>query len=109
MGGEVEAELTLTRSVDVLAAERVDLRVELLGRGMAWLDTGTAESLAQATNFIETVEERQGLKIACPEEIAWRMGFIDRARLERLAGDLAKTAYGEYLFLLLKEGGAGDR
>ena len=78
------------------------LAVEILGRGMAWLDTGTYESLVQATNFIETVESRQGLKIACPEEIAWRMHFIDDGQLERLAGDLKHTSYGEYLFRVLK-------
>jgi len=85
--------------------KRGKLRVERLGRGMAWLDTGTAESLAQATTFIETVEARQGLKIACPEEIAWRMGFIDRARLERLATALGNTGYGEYLLGLLRQEG----
>ena len=85
--------------------ERGRLRVELLGRGMAWLDTGTAESLAQATTFIETVEARQGLKIACPEEIAWRMGFIDRAQLRRLAEALGQSAYGEYLLGLLRQEG----
>ena len=78
---------------------RGDLRVEVLGRGTAWLDTGTHESLLAATNFIETVETRQGLKISCPEEIAWRMGFIDDAQLARLAEGCG--AYGDYLKELL--------
>lgn len=88
--------------------ERGTLRVEILGRGMAWLDTGTFESLLQAANFIGTVEARQGLKIASPEEIAWRMGFIDRAQLERLAGALEQSGgghYGEYLRRLLENEG----
>ena len=76
--------------------ERGDLRVEVLGRGTAWLDAGTHESLLQAANFVQTVEERQGLMIACPEEIAYRMGFIDKEQLLRLAKDLP-DAYGEYL------------
>lgn len=83
--------------------ERGTLRVEPLGRGTAWLDTGTHQSLLQAANFIETVEARQGLKIASPEEIAWRMRFIDDAQLEHLADELAKTEYGRYLRELLKE------
>jgi glucose-1-phosphate thymidylyltransferase len=79
------------------------LRVEILGRGTAWLDTGTHESLLQAGHFIETIEQRQGLKIACPEEIAYRMGYIDAARLEALAEPLGKTSYGQYLLRLLEE------
>jgi glucose-1-phosphate thymidylyltransferase len=82
--------------------QRGDLKVELLGRGYAWLDTGTHESLLAAANFIEVVEQRQGLKIACPEEIAWRMGYIDDARMERLAEGLAKSGYGGYLRGLLR-------
>jgi glucose-1-phosphate thymidylyltransferase len=82
--------------------ERGTLQVEPLGRGMAWLDTGTYETFLQATNFIATVEARQGLKIACPEEIAWRMHFIDDARLGRLANGLKGTGYGEYLRGLLR-------
>ncbi len=81
--------------------ERGDLRVETLGRGTAWLDTGTHQALLEAANFIEVVESRQGLKIACPEEVAYRMGYIDAAALEALAQPLAKSAYGEYLLGLL--------
>jgi glucose-1-phosphate thymidylyltransferase len=77
--------------------ERRTLRVELMGRGIAWLDTGTHESLLQASTFIEAIESRQGLKVCCPEEIAFRSGYIDAARLEELALPLAKTGYGTYL------------
>jgi glucose-1-phosphate thymidylyltransferase len=80
-----------------------ELEVERLGRGTAWLDTGTHESLLQAGLFIETIEQRQGLKISCPEEIAYRMGYIDGAQLERLAESLGKTGYGNYLRQLLQE------
>ncbi len=83
--------------------ERGSLAVQLLGRGAAWLDTGTPESLLQAAQFVQTIEERQGLKIACPEEIAWRHGWIDDAQLTRVAEPLAKTAYGRYVLDLLKE------
>ena len=77
--------------------EQGSLRVELLGRGVAWLDTGTHESLLQAAQFIEAIETRQGLKVCCPEEIAYRAGYIDAGQLERLAMPLAKTGYGTYL------------
>ncbi len=80
------------------------LNVEILGRGTAWLDTGSHESLLQAGQFIETIEQRQGLKVACPEEIAWRLGWIDDAQVERLAAPLLKTGYGRYLTAMLKEG-----
>ena len=80
------------------------LNVELLGRGTAWLDTGSHESLLQAGQFIETIEQRQGLKVACPEEIAWRLGWIDDAQVERLAAPLLKTGYGRYLRAMLAEG-----
>jgi glucose-1-phosphate thymidylyltransferase len=79
------------------------LDVEILRRGTAWLDTGTHESLLQAGTFIQTIEERQGLKIACPEEIAWRMGYIDIVAVTRLAQPLRKTAYGQYLLQLAQE------
>jgi glucose-1-phosphate thymidylyltransferase len=77
------------------------LAVERLGRGVAWLDTGTHASLLDASNFVRIVEERQGLKICCPEEIAFKMGYIDAAQLERLAMSLSKSTYGEYLLRLL--------
>ena len=84
--------------------ERQQLTVEVMGRGYAWLDTGTHESLIEASNFIQTIEHRQGLKVACPEEIAYRKGFINAEQLERLAQPLAKNGYGQYLQRLLKEG-----
>lgn len=83
---------------------RKSLRVELMGRGIAWLDTGTHESLLQASLFIQTIEERQGLKIACPEEIAFRQGWIGRAELEALAAKLGTSSYGRYLLDILNEG-----
>ena len=79
------------------------LNVQIMQRGYAWLDTGTHDSLLDAGQFIATLERRQGLKIACPEEIAWRKGFIDAAQVERLATPLAKNGYGQYLLRLLKE------
>ena len=95
-------ELEIT-DVNRIYLERGALRVQMLGRGAAWLDTGTHESLLQAAQFIETIEARQGLKICCPEEIAYRSGFIDAAQLERLAAPLAKSGYGEYLLEILKQ------
>jgi glucose-1-phosphate thymidylyltransferase len=77
--------------------------VEILGRGFAWLDTGTHESLLEASNFIETIEKRQGLKIACVEEIAYRLGYIDDAQLRCLAEPLAQNGYGQYLLEIIKE------
>jgi glucose-1-phosphate thymidylyltransferase len=79
------------------------LRVELLGRGFCWLDTGTHESLQQASNYVQTVQERQGLKIACLEEIAYRLGYIDREQVEHLAASMLKNQYGQYLMDLLQE------
>ena len=83
--------------------EHGELRTELLGRGMAWLDTGTHDSLLEAANFIYTIEHRQGLKVACPEEIAYRQGYIDADQLKALAGAIAKSTYGKYLLRLLEE------
>ena len=88
--------------VNVAYLERGTLRMELLGRGMAWLDTGTHESLHDASTFIETIEKRQGLKIACPEEIAYRMGFISAEQVRTLAEPIRKSSYGEYLLQLLQ-------
>jgi len=83
--------------------ERGELRTHVLGRGIAWLDTGTHDSLLEASNFIHTIEHRQGLKVACPEEIAYRQGYIDAAQLRRLAGSIAKSTYGQYLVRVLEE------
>ncbi len=81
-----------------------ELNVELMGRGYAWLDTGTHGSLLDAANYVRITEERQGLKICCPEELAWRMGFIDDAQLLRIADPLRKSGYGDYLVKLLERG-----
>ncbi len=89
-------ELEIT-DLNRLYLERGTLRVEKLGRGTAWLDTGTPDALLQAANFVQTLQARQGLQIACPEEIAFRLGWIDALQLRSLAGPLAKTAYGQYL------------
>ncbi len=80
-----------------------ELACEVMGRGMAWLDTGTHESLLEASQYIETIERRQGLKIACPEEIAYRLGYIDATALERLGTALAKNSYGQYLLAILRD------
>jgi glucose-1-phosphate thymidylyltransferase len=93
-------ELEIT-DVNKVYLERGALNVEVLGRGYAWLDTGTHESLLAAAHFVQVVEQRQGLKVACPEEVAWRMGLIDDAQLTRLAEPLAKSGYGQYLLELL--------
>ena len=81
--------------------ERGDLHVEVLGRGTAWLDTGTHLSLQEATNYVSVLEQRQGLKIACPEEIAWRMGYIDAGQLQTLGEEMGNSSYGKYLLGLL--------
>lgn len=95
-------ELEIT-DLNRLYLERGALSVEIMGRGYAWLDTGTHESLLEASHFIATLERRQGLKVACPEEIAWRQGWIDDETLSRLARPLAKNGYGQYLQALLKQ------
>ncbi|MBE8399466.1 glucose-1-phosphate thymidylyltransferase RfbA [Leptospira borgpetersenii] len=95
-------ELEIT-DVNRIYLERGILNVQVMGRGYAWLDTGTHESLLEASVFIETIEKRQGLKVACPEEIAFRKGFIDGSQLEKLIVPLKKTGYGEYLVKILQE------
>jgi glucose-1-phosphate thymidylyltransferase len=96
-------ELEIT-DVNLEYLRRGALHMQPLGRGMVWLDTGTHESLHQASSFIETLEKRQGLKVACPEEIAWRMGFIDDAQLRAVAEPLRRNAYGQYLLELMDGG-----
>jgi glucose-1-phosphate thymidylyltransferase len=98
-------ELEIT-DVNKVYLARGQLNVEVLSRGAAWLDTGTHDSLVDATEFVKVVESRQGLKIACPEEIAFRMGYIDRAQLAALAAPLAKNAYGAYLLRLAEDEGS---
>ena len=83
--------------------KRGELRTQVLGRGLAWLDTGTHDSLLEASNFIHTIERRQGLKVACPEEIAFRQGYIDASQLHALAASIAKSSYGQYLLRVLDE------
>ncbi|MRT56178.1 glucose-1-phosphate thymidylyltransferase RfbA [Enterobacteriaceae bacterium RIT693] len=94
-------ELEIT-DVNRIYLEQGDLSVAMMGRGYAWLDTGTHESLIEASNFIQTIETRQGLKVACPEEIAYRLKFIDGDQVSKLAAPLAKNAYGQYLLKMLK-------
>jgi glucose-1-phosphate thymidylyltransferase len=95
-----ELEITDVNRAYLAAGE---LRMEVLGRGFAWLDSGTYESLHEASGFIETIERRQGLKVGSPEEVAYRMGYIDRTQLRQLAAPLAKSAYGQYLVNMLRE------
>jgi len=95
-------ELEIT-DLNVVYLERNDLHVEVLGRGTAWLDTGTHESLLHAANFIETIQERQGLKVACLEEIAYRQGFLSREALARIADGMKKNGYGQYLQQVLDD------
>jgi glucose-1-phosphate thymidylyltransferase len=89
--------------INKLYLQEKRLKVELFGRGLAWLDTGTFDSLNEASQFIKTLENRQGLKISCPEEIAWRKGWIDDEELIKLSNSLKKSGYGKYLISLLNQ------
>ncbi|MEO0587646.1 MAG: glucose-1-phosphate thymidylyltransferase RfbA [Planctomycetota bacterium] len=100
-------ELEIT-DVNKTYLEMGELNVQLWGRGLAWLDAGTHESLLQAGTFVEAIEQRQGRMISCPEEIAWQMGFIDDAQLEALGSELSKNEYGQYLLDVLKDGRHDD-
>ena len=95
-------ELEIT-DVNLAYLRRGDLRVELLGRGFAWLDTGTHEALQQAASYVEAIQDRQGLKISCIEEIAYRLGYISREQVKNLASDMMKNGYGEYLMAMISE------
>jgi glucose-1-phosphate thymidylyltransferase len=95
-------ELEIT-DVNLAYLKRNDLRVELLGRGFAWLDTGTHEALQQAASYVQAIQERQGLKVACLEEIAFRLGYIDSEQLENLASKYLKNDYGQYLMEIARE------
>jgi glucose-1-phosphate thymidylyltransferase len=106
MKPSARGELEIT-DVNRVYLERGQLTVHTMGRGDAWLDTGTHDSLLEASQFIQTLEKRQGLRICCPEEIAWRNGWIGDADLERLAAPLAKSGYGAYLLALVREGRGG--
>ena len=101
----LRGELEIT-DLNRMYLEEGQLRVELMGRGMAWLDTGTCDSLHEACGYIRTLEHRQGLKVGCPEEVAWRQGWIDSHQLEQLAKPLLKSGYGIYLQQLLQESGS---
>ena len=94
-------ELEITE-VNQVYLGRGQLDVHLMGRGMAWLDTGTHDSMLEAAHFIQTLEKRQGLKVACPEEIAWQQHWIDDEQLQRLAEPLRKSGYGDYLVAMLE-------
>src|SRR5204862_5167699 len=100
-------ELEIT-DLNLFYLRQTELHVKLLGRGMAWLDTGTQASLLEAANYIATIEDRQGLKIACLEEVAFRMGFIDETQLGRIVEQLPKGEYREYLRMVCAEGPVGQ-
>jgi len=107
MTPSARGELEITDVIDAYL-QKSTLSVQLMGRGFAWLDTGTHNSLLDATQFVKTIEDRQGLKIACIEEIAYRMGYISSEQLVRIAEPLKKSGYGEYLMNIVKMGGTGE-